>query len=92
MISCSLVIIGLAFVPDPATSVIGFFVFILGITGVGSIMGMFRGLPYQPNPGWHADGDPDVIATMTQGRPPSSFTMSDVDRALTEEENAKKND
>lgn len=59
---------------------LGLFMLVLGFAGTASVIGFFRGLPYQPNSGWHRGGDPDLAATNTMGSLPSNYTMMEVDR------------
>jgi hypothetical protein len=43
---------------------------------------MFKGLPYQPNLGWHKSGDPDLAATGRRGARPVNTEMLEVNREL----------
>lgn len=73
-------------------SPLGFFFFFAGIIAVGSILRMFRGLPYEPNTGWHLGGDPDVAATSTRGSVSSAGRMFEVDRELEDKERRDQSD
>ena len=75
-----------------AAATLGFFVLFLGVAWVGSVIGMFRGLPYQPNSGWHSGGDPDLAATATRGAKPANYRMLEVDRDLSLKEKEEEND
>jgi len=68
------------------------FVLVFGVASVGAVIGMFKGLPYQPNPGWHTGGDPDLVATATRGAKPVNMQMLEVDRELESREKEEKSD
>ena len=71
---------------------LGFFVLVFGVASVGAVIGMFKGLPYQPNPGWHTGGDPDLVATATLGAEPVNVQMLEVDRERESREKEEKSD
>jgi hypothetical protein len=71
---------------------LGFFVLFLGVASVGALIGLFKGLPYQPNSGWHSGGDPDFAATAIKGAKPSHTQMLEVDRALESKEREQRSD
>jgi hypothetical protein len=73
-------------------AVIGFYMLFIGLAAVGSVIGMFRGLPYQPNLGWHRSGDPDIAATNTKGSVPSNYKMMEVDREIEAKQKDEEND
>ena len=75
-----------------AAASLGFFVLVFGVASVGAVIGMFKGLPYQPNPGWHKGGDPDLVTTATRGAKPVNMQMLEVGRELESREKEEKSD
>lgn len=92
LVSVGLIVIGILLIPDSGMGPLGFFFLFIGILAVGSIISVFKGLPYQPNSGWHTAGDPDVVATSTRGSPPSGYSMFQVDRELENKKREEESD
>jgi hypothetical protein len=86
-----LLVFGLMLLGSSA-ALLGFFLLFIGVVSIGTVIGMFKGLPYQPNSGWHATGDPDLAATATRGAKPSHVQMSEVDRELESKERKEESD
>ena len=63
-----------------------------GVASVGTVIGMFKGLPYVPNTGWHRGGDSDLAATATRGAMPCNAQMFEVDRELESKEKEEESD
>lgn len=91
-LAVSLVTLASGIVLLEVASVLGLFMLLLGFAGTGSVFGFFRGLPYQPNSGWHRGGDPDLAATNSMGSLPSNYAMMEVDRRLESKRKSGEND
>lgn len=87
-----LLALGLMLLGSSSAALLGFFLLFIGVASIGTVIGMFKGLPYQPNSGWHATGDPDLAATATRGAKPGHVQMSEVDRELESKERREEND
>lgn len=75
-----------------STGSLGFFMLFIGVATVGSVIGVFKGLPYQPNLGWHRGGDPDLVSTATRGAMPVNMQMLEADRELEFREKEEESD
>ena len=71
---------------------LGLFLLFIGVASVGAVIGMFKGLPYQPDPGWHRGGDPDLVATATRGARPANMRMLEADRERESREKEEESD
>jgi hypothetical protein len=77
---------------DSPAAPLGLFLLFIGVASVGAVIGTFKGLPYQPNLGWHRSGDPDLAATGSRGARPVNTQMLEVDRELENKKREEESD